>query len=268
MSTFESQREFGLVGLNVLYATYRVARRIAKLLRLLGRKRYRTALRCGVAAAVEHEAVLRATKCESIVDIGANKGQFALVARMRFPDAKIYSFEPLSQPSEKYRKLFGDDPSVKLFGVAIGPASSTSQIHVSKRDDSSSLLPITKNQETLFPGTGEVRTETVRVAPLGEFLSPEELLPPALLKLDVQGYELAALTGCEQLLERFSWVYVECSFVELYGGQALAYEVIQWLAVHGFVVVGIYNVTYATDGRAIQADFLFGRKSATALRSR
>ncbi len=50
----------------------------------------------------------------------------------------------------------------------------------------------------------------------------QDLAAPALLKLDVQGFELQALSGCEDLLERFARVTVECSFVALYAGQAFA----------------------------------------------
>ena len=50
---------------------------------------------------------------------------------------------------------------------------------------------------------------------------------------DEQGFELTALQGCEELLDRFEWVYAECSFIELYEGQALADEVIAWLRERG-----------------------------------
>jgi len=47
--------------------------------------------------------------------------------------------------------------------------------------------------------------------------------------MDVQGFELPALAGCEGMLDRFAWIYVECWFMELYAGQALADAVIAWL---------------------------------------
>jgi len=128
---------------------------------------------------------------------------------------------------------------------------------VSASDDSSSLLPISQVQERLFPGIGEVRTETIRVGPLADYVSPEEIVPPALLKLDVQGFELGALRGCADLLKCFAHVYAECSFVELYTGQALAHEVINWLYERGFKLSGIYNVSYDKAGQAVQGDFLW-----------
>ena len=49
-----------------------------------------------VAAGVEHARVLRNLgPVGTVVDIGANRGQFALAARHCFADARIVSFEPL-----------------------------------------------------------------------------------------------------------------------------------------------------------------------------
>ncbi len=135
-------------------------------------------------------------------------------------------------------------------------------MHVSGRDDSSSLLPISSVQTTLFPGTGEVATAEVRVGPLEEFVRPEELRSPAMLKLDVQGFEYEALIGCESMLPHFAWVYCECSFVEFYSGQKLAWEVIDWLASKRFRLEGIFNPSYDDKGQTIQADFLFRRSGA------
>ena len=170
------------------------------------------------------------------------------------------SFEPLPGPAGIFRRVFAGDTRVSLHESAIGTVAGSEVIHVSARDDSSSLLPITAKQNALFPGTSEVGTQAVRVVRLEDCLGLEELQAPALLKMDVQGFELAALQGCESLLHEFSWVYAECSFVELYEGQALADEIIAWLRDRGFKLSGVYNMSYDLEGRAIQADFLFEQR--------
>lgn len=217
------------------------------------------ALRYGVAASVEHTSVLRHIECKTIIDIGANRGQFALVARHCLPEVTIISFEPLPGPAEIFRRVLSCDAAVQLHEAAIGPVSENCSMHLSARDDSSSLLPISTLQSEIFPGTDEVGTVTVHVAPLSEFVSEDEIQGSALLKLDVQGFEMEALLGCESLLSKFDWVYCECSFVELYSGQKLASDIIEWLAGRGFRIKGMYNPSYDRDGRAIQADFLFSR---------
>lgn len=195
----------------------------------------------------------------TVVDVGANRGQFALAARRCFPRAQMISFEPLPRPAAVYRAVFGADERATLFEQAIGPRPGETVIHVSARDDSSSLLPIGAAQEALFHGTGEIGTERISAVRLADRLAPHSITPPALLKLDVQGFELQALEGCEDLLDRFAWIYAECSFVELYEGQALAHTVIAWLRERGLTLRGVYNTAYDRHGKAIQADFLFGR---------
>ncbi len=128
---------------------------------------------------------------------------------------------------------------------------------MSERDDSSSLLPIGKSQSELFPHTGEREVRETPVRPLHEAIGTKELSSPALLKIDVQGFELEVLKGCCSMLDCFVWAYVECSFIELYVGQARADEVIAWLRERGFVLTGVYNMAYDESGRAIHPDFLF-----------
>jgi hypothetical protein len=111
----------------------------------------------------------------------------------------------------------------------------------------------------LFPRTEKVGSISVPVNRLEAFLSPAEILDPALLKIDVQGGELDVLRGCETLLDRFRHIYVELSFAELYAGQPLCHEVIQYLEEWEFHLTGVNNVVYDRMGMPIQADFLFTR---------
>jgi len=218
-------------------------------------------LRYQVMASLEHWPVLQ-LPFQTVVDIGANRGQFALAVRQWAPNARVISFEPLPIPAAIFRRIFFGDSQVQLHMVAIGPHADVRTMHISHRDDSSSLLPISSIQTAMFPGTEEIVTTEVRVAPLDEFLSADDLRTPAMLKLDVQGFEYEALRGCESLISHFDVVYCECSFVELYSGQKLAWEVIDWLSVRGFGLAGLYNTAYDREGQAVQADFLFTRKNA------
>lgn len=218
----------------------------------------RALLRYRVLGGAEHRHVL-SRDMNTVVDIGANRGQFALAVRQWASKARVISFEPLPGPASVFRKVFSDDDRVLLHQAAIGPRPEQRMMHVSARDDSSSLLPISSVQTAMFPGTGEVATTEVRVGPLEEFVKADELRSPAMLKLDVQGFEYEALIGCESMLPHFDWVYCECSFVEFYSGQKLAADVIEWLAARGYSLGGVFNPAYDKEGQAVQADFLFQR---------
>ena len=78
--------------------------------------------------------------------------------------------------------------------------------------------------------------------------------------LHIQDFELDVLQGCEDILNKFSHLYIECSFIELYEGQVLAHQIIAWLEQRNFLLCGVHNLYYERNGRAIQGDFLFSLK--------
>jgi FkbM family methyltransferase len=220
---------------------------------------YVSALINGAAAGTEHKLVLGSLTFDFIVDVGANRGQFALVARKVFPKARILSFEPLEEPAQIFKKIFGNDPNVTLHTCAIGRQKTSATIHITRADDSSSMLPVTKTQTDLFPGATEQATRQVMVYPLSQLLDPASIPPASLLKIDVQGYELEVLQGCEEILQKFSHLYIECSFIELYAGQALAHQIIAWLQDRNFGLSSVHNLYYGKNGLAVQGDFLFSK---------
>lgn len=241
----------------------RRARKFVKLLRLLPNPVYRRGLRFGVGAAIEHRHVIGGLKLASVVDIGANVGQFSLLVRALQPAAQIVAFEPLPDAAARYRQVFEEDDRVTLHEAAISPEQGTATMHVSASADSSSLLPISERQSELFPGTEEVGTTEVAVGPLDRFVDAEDIQAPAMLKIDVQGFELEVLRGSVSRLAAFEYVYVEASFEALYEDQALFADVEAFLVSQGFEEVGRYNVAQTDQGSPIQADFLFRRRGET-----
>jgi FkbM family methyltransferase len=233
---------------------------LLKLLRVLWVRQYRRAfLRTRVAAAIEHDRVLAGLDLSTVVDIGANRGQFALCIRRLYPEAHIYSFEPLRKPAAVWLETFQGDSRATLFNKAVAPESGSARMHVPRWDVSASLLPIGAAQQANFPFTAETSQEVVATVLLSECVDAAAIKGRALLKLDVQGFELAALQGCADMLDRFELVYVEASFIELYVGQALASDVVAFLLERNFKLLCVANLAAGRSQRPIQADFLFCR---------
>lgn len=234
-------------------------RRIGKSLVIARRPTNRAALlRHGVAASIEHDSVLSSLSFTFVVDVGANRGQFSLAARHFHPSARIVAFEPLASAAEVYEKAFGRDRRVRLHRTAIGPDRGPVLMQRSGREDSSSMLPIAGLMSELFPGTQAVGTEKIDVAPLTDFVTQSDFDGPALLKIDVQGFELEVLKSAEPILPFFDRIYVEASFIPLYTSQPLAGEIIDYLHSRNFRLAGFMNPSFrATDGSAIQSDLLF-----------
>lgn len=236
-------------------------RRARKLWALVTVPAYWRGLRHGVAAAVEHEGAALDHDYRTVVDVGANRGQFLLVAACRFPHAALIGFEPLPGPRAVLRRAMPQRRVVRLFEEALSDQAGTAIFHVSRADDSSSLLPISSAQVANFPGTEEVAQVSVRTARLDQVLSANDLQEPVLLKIDAQGGELGVLEGAVGLLPAVTTVLVECSFAELYEGQPTADVVIRFLHTHGFALHSVGPVTSGPSGRPVQADLIVERAS-------
>lgn len=232
-----------------------------KLLQLVRRSRYRRALRQGVAAAVEHENLPYREGVRTVVDVGAHKGQFAVFALERFSDASLICVEPLEEPRRLLRAAVGQSSRVRVIELAASNrAADRVELHVSGMDDSSSLQAIGPRQIAAFPGTEEVDRTWVQTARLDALVVDEDLVKPAMLKIDVQGHEYEVLEGSQGVLPAFAQVVVEVSFTELYENQRLAGDVTSLLQAAGFGLAGVFNVKLARSGECLQADFLFERR--------
>lgn len=192
---------------------------------------------------------------QRVLDVGANRGQFSLVATELLPGVEIDAFEPLPEPAAIFSRLFEANPLVRLHHVALGREEALLPMNVSSKDDSSSLLAIGPGQVNAFPGTHHVGTHEVAVRRLDDMALPP--LHGAFLKIDVQGYELAALEGAKRRLAEISHVYVEASFQELYMGQPGFGEIVTFLDRQGFDLVDVGGLARGKNGEALQGDFLF-----------
>ncbi|MGY3079901.1 FkbM family methyltransferase [Bradyrhizobium sp. LM6.10] len=162
-------------------------KRAKKFARLLTRPKYRSALLKGVAAAVEHERVMESLRIVTFVDVGANKGQFSTLMKELHPNVTIHAFEPLREAAKKFREVLQGEKDVTLHEMALSDHRGKAAIHVSGRPDSSSLLPISERQSSLFPGTEEKEVREITIEVGDDVLKASDLQAPIVIKLDVQG---------------------------------------------------------------------------------
>jgi len=242
-----------------LNAVRETLRKVRKFASVIVRPSYRKGLRLGVAAATEHHSVAFEHEFATVIDVGANRGQFGLFAARRFPGAELHCFEPLPEARETLMSVLRGHPRLRVHGVALGARNSTETFNVAASDDSSSLLTATRTQTASFPKAAVAERRSVEVGRLDDVISPEAVSRPCLLKIDVQGYELEVLRGAEIVLDAVDQLLVECSFVELYEGQPLAAEIVARCAERGFPLDGVFSLVHDERGRCLQGDFLFGR---------
>ncbi len=201
---------------------------------------------------------LRNAGIKTILDIGANTGQFANYIHQLFPDAALYSFEPLKDCYEELIANFKNVPHFKAFNVALGDETGLVEIHRNEYSPSSSLLPMKELHKTCFPYTQEEIIQKINIVRLDDIADSLNLRKPMLVKLDVQGYEDKVISGGKSVLGQADIIISELSIEQLYDGQPLFEDIYKTLTNMGFQYRGNYEQLISPDdGRVLQVDGIF-----------
>jgi FkbM family methyltransferase len=198
----------------------------------------------------------------TVMDVGANIGQYGSALRSSGFTGRIISCEPLPDAYAHLARRSGSDGSWAALHTAVGDSVGTLEINVSANSYSSSVLPMTNAHLDAAPGSQTIGTETVAVTTVADIVKEHDVDPPrTLLKIDTQGYEGPVLDGAGDLLASFAAVQLELSFVPLYSGQQLFAELTSRLSAAGF---GTYALEAGfadpRTGRMLQCDGLFVRE--------
>ena len=215
----------------------------------------------------EHTLVgLRSFPFRTIIDVGANTGQFARKIMSIFPQAQIYSFEPLPEP---FRILQGWavqqlDERVVAFNVALGDDEGMFEMfkHLD-HSPSSSFLRSTGVCEGYYPFIKQQASVSVDMRTLDGFLVDKSisLLPPILIKLDVQGFEDRVIKGGRRTFERSDACIVEIGLDPLYEGQAYFTDVTTLLKELGYKYAGNLQQKYVEGGQVAYVDAVFTKRA-------
>jgi FkbM family methyltransferase len=197
----------------------------------------------------------------TILDVGANTGQFARLAAAVFPSSRIFSFEPLPDCFEALKVAVPPPSRFQAFNIALGEREASLEMRRSRHSPSSSFLEMGSLHKEAFPDTGSCQRVTVAMRRLDEVARQLPIEEEVLLKLDVQGYEDKVIAGASETLPRVRVIIVETSFHPLYEGQLLFHGMHELLRSHGFGFQGtLEQLADPRDGRILQADSVFVRR--------
>lgn len=211
--------------------------------------------------------MFRAYGIDTVVDIGANVGQFAkeLRADVGF-SGRILSFEPLSSAFKLLEANSKNDPDWDVFNVALGEVDEKREINIAGNSQSSSLLEMLPLHLNVAPDSRGVGRETIQVRTLDSLLdglcnAAEHIY----LKIDTQGFESKVLGGAEKSLTRVDTLQMEMSLVPLYEGELPFDQLCALMRKKGYTLVGLENgFSSATSGQQLQVDGIFHRFRADA----
>lgn len=197
---------------------------------------------------------------DTVIDVGANVGQFGRMVRTAGFGGRIVSVEPLSAAFDQLARRAVADPRWHCINTAVGAEPGSTQINVSANSYSSSLLTMTRTHLAADPQSEVIGTQDVDVITVAA-LAVEHRIDPAmtLLKIDTQGYEQQVLDGAGPLLDEFAAIQLELSFVELYEGQRLYSDLVEQMARHGLMMWSLETGISDDSGRLLQCDGLFVR---------
>ena len=194
----------------------------------------------------------------TVLDIGANIGQFADMIHQILPIATIHSFEPLPEQFIALQKLSKKIQLLQCYQFTVGSENTEMEINANEFSASSSLLPMTELHTSSFPFTKNSAAQKVQVRTLDSLMLEIKFQKNILLKIDVQGYELEVLKGAVRWLEEINVIIVETSFRELYQGQPHFDEIYKLLSEKKFRYHGNFDQINSTiNGEALVSDAIF-----------
>jgi FkbM family methyltransferase len=240
-------------------------KRLRKLLRTVMRSPTEAGERTG-APVPRRISVLRdfmaSHRIETVIDVGANGGQFACLLRERIAyQGRIISVEPLPDAFASLQAKAASDDKWSVLNMALGDADTALSLNIAGSSGFSSILPMLDRCVQSAPRSAYVGRVEVPIRRLDSLL---ELRAAAaercLLKMDAQGYEHRILQGAASVIDGLSLIYLESSLVPLYDGELLIEEMIAYLRQRRFVPVDISRgYSDRVSGQQLQADILFAR---------
>lgn len=207
---------------------------------------------------LKHKKFILGMNINTVIDVGANKGQFISAINAMIPHAKIYAFEPIPQCFNRLEKNFSNYPNINITCAAIGERCGNIQFYLNDFAESSSILEMGEVHKENFPWTKQVSKIEVDLLTLDSVINSFDLKKKVLLKIDVQGYEKYVLDGANMMLKYVDLIIVETSFQQLYDNQSSFDEIYSKLKLIGFTFIGnIDQLISPVDSSILQGDALF-----------
>jgi FkbM family methyltransferase len=215
----------------------------------------------------EHLAwVLQKLEINCVLDVGANKGQFARRLRRLGFAGRIASFEPVPGLLTKLRSSAESDPDWFVHPFALGESDGTAEINVVPGKMSSMREPSDFGREWATK-LRDTHPETIEVRRLDSVLDEATAGlrdPRILLKLDTQGFDLQAFRGAGSRQAEMLALQSELACVPIYDGMPRMPEQLSEYESAGFEISGLFPVTrHRQTMRVIEFDVLMVRPDAS-----
>jgi len=161
-----------------------------------------------------------------ILDIGGNIGITSIYLANRFPQAKIYTFEPLPDNYEILAKNIQSYGNIEAFNFGLGSEDGDFDVYFS--EDSENFGGVSFYPEA--GGVGKDSSFKCKIKNINNALKDLSIKSVDLIKIDTEGAEFDILTNLDaKILTNVSWITGE-----LHGNQD--FELLDYLTKIGFSI--------------------------------
>jgi FkbM family methyltransferase len=138
-----------------------------------------------------------------IIDVGANHGDWTRTALKYFPDAQYTLIEPQDHLKIHIQDLVHRGCKIQWINAGASDKSGSMPMSISHRDDSSTFVLTDRHGRS-----ASSQRISVAVKTLNEIVSGNAL-PPEMVKIDAEGFDLKVLAGASNLLGKTDIFLVE-----------------------------------------------------------
>ncbi len=167
----------------------------------------------GEIAAAEYVRSKLAAKTEgrTVFDVGANLGKYAmeLVKIFSKENDRIYSFEPSKETYKALLKTIDGNKRVIPCNFGMGDAATTLQLYTDS--DASGLASVFKRKLEHY-NIDMSKHEEISIDTIDNFCAKQNIQKIDFLKLDIEGNELNALKGAQQMLQEKRIQFIQFEF--------------------------------------------------------
>lgn len=186
---------------------------------------------------------------DNICDIGASNGRWTQECMKIFPASNYFLVDPLDTNEPFLKEFAAKEKTVRYWKGCLGASKGFCTLNVD--GDGSSVLGG-------HTGNSYGASKVVAMEMLDNLIESGFAVPPNLIKIDVQGYELEVLKGAQNALTTTEAIILEISFFPFQENMPVFHEVIGKLAEYGFIVYDILALNMRPlDYAAGQTDILF-----------
>lgn len=175
---------------------------------------------------------------DTVIDVGANVGQYAEGLRKSGFAGRIISFEPTTQAYFKLQAESQNEPNWDCYPYAIGDKPATIIMNISQNSFSSSILTPTDASLKSEPSIKTIDREPVIVKTLDGFWDKMGLENHKVwLKIDTQGFEHNVIQGALKVLPQVMGIEMEMCLQPSYEGATPLKALAPIMAELGFELV-------------------------------